>query len=80
MRKEKAIYIHEDVFRGLQEAKLHFEGITKTKMTWSAYLYALSCGALAVSSLAGLKLRCPVCGDFGVQLYYSQFVEEEAKS
>jgi len=70
-RKEKPIFIHEDVYKALQEAKLHYEGITKTKMTWSAYLYALACGALAISSLIGLNIRCPTCGDSGTVLYYS---------
>lgn len=72
MRKDKAIYVHSDVFQALQEAKMHFEGITKARTTWSAFLYALAAGALAISSFAGLKLRCPLCGDFGMQLYYSQ--------
>lgn len=76
-RKEKPIYVHDDVFQALKEAKIHYEGITKTRMTWSAYLYALACGALALSSLAGLRLRCPLCGDFGMQLYYSRFDEQE---
>lgn len=72
-RTDKPIFIHKDVFEALREAKVHFEGITKTNMTWSAYLYALACGALAVSSLIGLKIRCPVCGDSGMQLFYSTF-------
>lgn len=79
-RKEKPIFVHGDVFNALREAKIHYEGITKTKMTWSAYLYALACGALAVSSLIGLKIRCPTCGDSGMQLFYSTYEapEEEA--
>lgn len=55
---------------------LHYEGITRTNMTWSAFLYTLASGALAASSLAGLQLTCPLCGDFGMRLYYRQFVEE----
>lgn len=77
-RKEKPIFVHDDVFQALREAKLHYEGITKTKMTWSAWLYALACGALAVSSLAGLQIKCPLCGDSGMQLYYSRMEEERA--
>jgi len=73
MRKEKPIWVHQDVFEALREAKLHYEGLTGAKMTWSAWLYALACGALAVSALAGLKIKCPTCGDSGMQLYYSQF-------
>ncbi len=79
-RKEKPIWVHEDVVKALHEAKLHYEGITKTKMTWSAWLYALACGALAVSALAGLKIRCPNCGDAGMQLYYSEFIKEEKRA
>lgn len=80
-RKEKPIWVHEDVFKALHEAKLHYEGITETKMTWSAWLYALACGALAVSSFAGLKLKCPLCGDFGMQMFYSSTIaiEQEEK-
>lgn len=73
----KPIFVHDDVFNALREAKLHFEGITNTRMTWSAYLYAMACGALAVSALAGLRIRCPICGDSGMQLYYSMPEEEE---
>lgn len=76
-RKEIPIFIHRDVHAALREAKTHFEGITNTKMTWSAYLYAMACGALAVSALAGLKLKCPLCGDFGMQMYYSSFEASE---
>lgn len=68
--------MHQDVQEALREAKLHYEGVTGTKMTWSAWLYALACGALAVSALAGLKIKCPLCGDSGMQLYYSQFGAE----
>lgn len=71
-RKEKPIFVHGDVFNALREAKLHYEGVTGAKMTWSAWLYALACGALAVSALAGLQIRCPLCGDSGVELYYSK--------
>lgn len=79
MAKQKRIALHSDVFEALREAKLHFEGITKTRMTWSAFLYALASGALALSSLAGLRMRCPLCGDFGMQMYYSSFEVEEDK-
>jgi len=78
-RKEKPIFIHADVFNALREAKLHFEGITNTRMTWSAYLYAMACGALAVSALAGLRIKCPLCGDSGMQMYYSMPEEEESQ-
>ena len=71
-RNVKPIFVHEDVFKSLVEAKLHFEGITEIKMTWSAYLYALACGALALSSLGGLTLHCPLCGDSNVGMYYKK--------
>lgn len=80
VRKEKPIYVHNDVFQALKEAKIHYEGITKTKMTWSAFLYALAAGALAISAFANLRMRCPICGDFGMQMYYSSCEEgREAK-
>lgn len=75
VRKEKPIYVHNDVFQALKEAKIHYEGITKTKMTWSAFLYALAAGALAISAFANLRMRCPICGDFGMQMYYSSCEE-----
>lgn len=75
-RKEQPIWVHRDVAQALREAKLHFEGLTKTRMTWSAWLYALACGALAVSALGGIKIKCPLCGDFGMQLHYTSFQEE----
>jgi len=74
-RTDKPIWVHADVFNALREAKTHFEGITKTKMTWSAYLYALAAGALAISVFSNLRLRCPTCGDMGMQMYYSKFAE-----
>jgi len=76
-RKEQPIFVHRDVFNALREAKIHFEGITNTRMTWSAFLYAMACGALAVSALAGLRIRCPLCGDFGMELFYSMAQEEK---
>ena len=69
----KPIFVQDDVFNALREAKLHYEGLTGANMTWSAWLYALACGALAVSALAGLKIKCPLCGDSGVQLFYKSF-------
>lgn len=79
-RKEKPIFVHSDVFRALQEAKIHFEGITGARLTWSAFLYALASGALAVSSLAGLQIRCPLCGDSGMELFYKRLEEETISS
>lgn len=76
-RTDKPIWVHADVFALLREAKIHFEGITKTKMTWSAYLYALAAGALAISAFGNLRIRCPQCGDFGMQMYYSSFEQQE---
>lgn len=78
-RKDKAIYVHADVFKALQEAKIHFEGLTRTRTTWSGFLYALAAGALAISAFGGLRMRCPLCGDFGMELYYKSFVEEQGE-
>lgn len=82
MRKEKAIYVHEDVRKALTEAKIHFEGITRSKITWSAFLWALASGALSMSALAGLKIHCPTCGDSGMELYFKSFevIEDPVQS
>ena len=77
-RQDKPIYVHADVFKTLREAKIQFEGMTGCHMTWSAFLYALGAGALAISALAGMKIHCPTCGDSGMELYFKSFeVPEE---
>lgn len=37
-------------------------GFTGSKISWGAYLCALSIGALAAKSLTGITIRCPDCG------------------
>lgn len=76
-RKEKPIFVHSNVFYSLREAKLHFEGLTHTKMTWSAFLYILAAGALTLASLSGLRLHCPECGHES-ELYYRMDEDKES--
>lgn len=68
-RKQKAIYVHEAVFDLLGQAKVHVTGLTGAKLTWSSFLYILASGALAMSTFAGLQLRCPDCGHTS-ELFY----------
>lgn len=68
-RKEKSIFVHADVFNLLEQAKIHTQGLTGTRLTWSSFLYMLASGALAMSTFAGLELECPVCGHTS-ELYY----------
>jgi len=73
-RKDKPIFVHSDVFKMLQEAKIHAQGLTGTNMTWSAFLYMLAAGALAMASLSGLSLKCPECG-YESALFYRESSE-----
>lgn len=68
-KTQKAIYLHADAFNLLQEAKIHLQGLTGTRMSWTTFLYMLAAGALAMASLQGLTLRCPECGHTS-ELYY----------
>lgn len=77
-RKEKAIFVHSDIFNLLKEAKLHTEGLTGARLTWGSFLYMLASGALAMSTFAGLELKCPVCGHTA-ELYYRE-PKKKAKS
>ncbi|GAI59141.1 unnamed protein product [marine sediment metagenome] len=37
------------------------EKVTRVKMSWESFLLATSTGALAISAIAGVHFRCPVC-------------------
>lgn len=69
MQKHKAIYVHADVFNLIEQAKIHVQGLTGAKLTWSSYLYILASGALAMSTFAGLEMHCPNCGHTS-ELFY----------
>jgi len=71
MKKQKAIYVHPEVFSLLVQARGQFEAITGAKFTWSAFLFALASGGLSLGSLAGMHLRCPECGAIS-ELRYSR--------
>lgn len=58
----KTIWVTSTEFTLLCEGKELFQAITGVKLSWGAYLTALSFGALAAKTLSGLLIRCPECG------------------
>ena len=60
--KGKTIWVTEGEYKLIDESKQLFQHVTKVKMSWGAFLTALSLGALAAKSLAGLESECPHCG------------------
>ena len=58
----KSIGITDEEYAFLSEAKDLFSGFTKTKISWGAYLCALSVGGLAMKASIGITGRCPECG------------------
>lgn len=60
--KGTAIWVTKAEKAFLAEAKLLFAGFTKSKMSWGAYLCALSIGGLAMKATIGITMRCPDCG------------------
>lgn len=77
-KAQKAIYVHKDAFNLLEQAKIHLQGLTNTRMSWTTFLYMLAAGALAMASLQGLTLSCPECGHTS-ELYYKMAPEEQEK-
>lgn len=57
----KTIWVTSTEFTLLCEGKELFSAITGVKISWGAYLTALSFGALAAKTLSGLLIRCPEC-------------------
>lgn len=47
----------------IAEGKELFTALTGVKISWGAYLTALSFGALAAKTLSGLLIHCPECGN-----------------
>lgn len=64
MSKDDAttIWVTREEKAFLAEAKTLFSGFTKSKISWGAYLCALSIGGLAMKATIGITMRCPDCG------------------
>lgn len=60
-RRQKTISLDEEAFYYLSQARANLEKITRVKMSWEAFLLATSTGSLAISAIAGVHFRCPVC-------------------
>ena len=57
----KTIWVTEKEYALLAEGRDLFTGFTKAKISWGAYLCALSIGALAAKVITGFLIRCPEC-------------------
>lgn len=58
----KSIWLTHEEYALLAEGKDLFTRFTKAKISWGAYLCAISIGALAAKALNGIMIRCPDCG------------------
>ncbi len=58
----KTIWVTDSEYALLAEGKELFSGFTGVKISWGAYLSALSIGALAAKAITGVLIRCPNCG------------------
>ena len=56
------IWLTRKEFALLNESREVFRLLTGVKMSWGAYLCALSLGGVAAKALTGLLIRCPDCG------------------
>ena len=63
-RKSKGhtIWITDAEYAMINESRELFRLMTGVKMSWGAYLVALSLGGLAAKSVAGVLMRCSNCG------------------
>lgn len=59
----KTIWLSKAEYALLAEGKDLFTRFTKTRISWGAYLCALSMGAIAAKAINGLAIRCPDCGN-----------------
>ena len=62
MATGKTIWVTEAEWALLTEGKEMFRQVTGVKLSWGAYLCALSLGAVSARSIAGILMRCPNCG------------------
>ena len=58
----KSIWLSSTEYQLLLEAKELFEGFTGAKISWGAFVVALSMGATAARSLNGIQSMCTNCG------------------
>lgn len=59
---QKTIALTNTEYALLNESRELFYMFTGCKMSWGAYVTALSLGALAAKALEGFLIRCPQCG------------------
>lgn len=57
----KTIWVTDKEFALLAEGRELFTRFTGAKISWGAYLCALSIGALAAKVITGIAIRCPEC-------------------
>ena len=55
------IWVTHKEYALLAEGKELFCQFTEAKISWGAYLCALSIGALAAKVITGIAIRCPEC-------------------
>jgi len=61
-KNQKGIFVTDTEFQFIRQAKAEFEAATGAKISWGAYLWILSAGALAIGATFGMNVRCPDCG------------------
>jgi hypothetical protein len=61
-KKGRTIWVSNTEYAMISESKELFRMMTGVKMSWGAYITALSLGAIAAKALSGLLIRCPDCG------------------
>lgn len=60
-QKQVNISLSLSSYHYLSAAKANLEKLIHLKMSWGAFLVAISAGALAAQAVTGLKLTCPSC-------------------
>jgi hypothetical protein len=60
-KKGRTIWVSDNEYAMISESKELFRMMTGVKISWGAYITALSLGAIAAKSLSGLLIRCPNC-------------------
>ena len=60
--KGKTIWLTHEQYALVNESRELFRLFTGVKLSWGAYLGALSLGALTAKALSGFLMRCSNCG------------------